>query len=216
MKEFFKLNTYKLLTYFAVSVAMFIILFGSIAYMGYHYGQFSLKEFFVWALVIPVGFSLALSVTGPFLWISEQNKRKKALQTSPFNQLEEIGFKACYYHCQNWKSTTDRSLCLAINEFIVIFDAPGPDRKMPCALFTVLIKKKKLNKQERSNLQRELQSRTIKHFVLFERSQLSRIYPLKENIISLDQLKLELVDFVQFLKEAGFELDNDQIQLTEN
>ncbi|WP_169316200.1 hypothetical protein [Mucilaginibacter paludis] len=190
--------------YYLLCALLLAAVFGFIAFMGYHYRQFTGSAALLLASVPPLLLSLLTVLPWPIRWINKLKKRNYALAQSPYNQLTKIGFAPCYFNYHTIWHFTEISMSATIDGFTILFNIPDfkfkPDT--PAVEFTPLVKKRKLKRHQLQHIEQKFDFSPVR----FYDKKSSRFYFVNhDEAPSIDRLATDIKEFVSLLKDEKFE-----------
>ncbi len=125
---------------------------------------------------------------------------KKVYSTSPFNKLENIGFKEKTIHKENRWRFTDKITFKKINDYEIVVDIDP--KKYAVIKFFVKCQFKKRSKDELKEIQKKIKEYNIN----FDYNGMSKKYNVRKmTVISISQSDQELHEFVSLLKSLHIE-----------
>jgi uncharacterized membrane protein (DUF485 family) len=210
MKSFLELNRTKIAFAFKAT-SLILTLFFVLIFIITWIATGLLPELQLLSMIV-----LATSIVLPLLllgmayvvWLINRMIRNKSFNKKPFNQLDQIGFTISYINDNTKWHFTEETKEAKLNGYIIQFDTNASGDWQKTFEFKAFIKKIVIEEERYKTLEKKFKQDNI----YFGIGGLIKKYYLKGiDNLSIDQLKIELINFVESLRAEGLEPSESRI-----
>jgi hypothetical protein len=202
MTKFLDINRHKISFAFkAISLTLTIIVLVVFSIIGLTKNEYPNMLLLVKVLIgTSIVFPIFIIGVAYIEWLSKRQIRNKAFRQRPFDELDKIGFTVSYLYNKSKWYFTEETKELSINNYLIQCDIR---RESPNIIeFKTFVKHEEID-QERFKI---LEAKFKHQEIYFDFDGLIKQYNIKKTMnLTIGQVKTELSQFVQTLKEEGFE-----------